>query len=377
MICFTTLGAVIITALITLLLPNIYTARAMIVPSDDDKSGLAAMMSKMGGLAAMAGSAAVSKTTGDLYLTMLRSETIKDQLIDRFKLLDVYDVKFRVDAYKKLDTNAGVSLGKKDGVITIAVNDKDPKRAAELANAYVAELGKLAAGLNMTGAGQNRLFLETRIAEARADLSRAEEDLKAFQSKNKTISVTDQAKATIEGVAHLRGQLALKEVELGTLQRQFTDKSQEVKTTRVTIANLRSQIAALEGKGAGGSSSIPNVGSMPQMGQDYLRLMREFKIQEAVLEMLTQQYEAVKIGEAKDVAPFQILQKAKAPEKKSGPNRGKLVKLSLFVSLFGSMLLALALENISRIDDATRQRWKSLLVTSKSTTKSCAPSERD
>jgi len=107
---------------------------------------------------------------------------------------------------------------------------------------------------------------------------------------------------------------------------------------------------------------------------------RERRLDEEIrnhLEMLTQQYEAVKIGEAKDVAPFQILQKAKAPEKKSGPNRGKLVKLSLFVSLFGSMLLALALENISRIDDVTRQRWKSLLATSKNSAKSCAPSERD
>ncbi len=362
MIFLTTFGAAVITALITLMMPNIYTARTMIIPSDEDKGGVgAALMAQLGGLAGLSGGAIGAKTTGDLYVTMLRSETVKDPIIDRFKLIDLYEAKYRADVYRALDRNAGVSLGKKDGVITIAVDDKDPKRAADLANAYVEELGKLAAGLNMAGAGKNRLFLEERIAEAKADLSRAEDALKEFQSKNKSISVTDQAKATIEGVAQLRAQLAVKEVELATFQRQFTDTSQEVKTTKATVASLRAQIAGLEGKGSGGSSSIPNVGSMPQLGQDYLRLMRDFKIQEAVLEMLSKQFEVSKLSEVKDVAPFQVLQRAKVPERKSKPHRSKIVILSAMIALIVSVIVSLLRENISTIPVETRQRWKSLL----------------
>jgi capsule polysaccharide export protein KpsE/RkpR len=233
----------------------------------------------------------------------------------------------------------------------------------------VEELGGVAAGLNMTGAGKNRSFLEKRIAESRADLNHAEDALKNFQTRNKAISVTDQAQATITSIAQLRAQLAAQEVQLATLKRQFTDTSQEVKTAKATVASLRAQIAGLEGKG-GGSSSIPNVGSVPQLGQEYLRLMREFKIQETVLEMLTKQLEVSKLSEVKDISPFQVLQKAKIPEKKSKPARRKMVKTALFVSLIGSIMIAFGLEYIGRIDNETKQRWKSLIVTSKGATKS-------
>lgn len=361
MIFLTTSSASLLTALIMLTIPNIYTAKAMIIPSDDDKGAMGALMAQMGGLAGLAGGAVGSKSTSELYITMLKSETVKDPLIDRFKLLEVYKAKLRADVYSVLDKKVLVSLGKKDGVITISVEDKDPKRAADMANAYVYELGKLASGLNMTGAGNNRLFLEKRITKARTDLSRAEEALKEFQSKNKAISVTDQAKATIEGIVQLRAQLAIQEVQLGTLQRQFTETSQEVKTTKAMVANLRTQIGQLEGKGSGGSSSIPNVGNMPQLGQDYLRLMRDFKIQEAVVEMLTKQYEVSQLNEVKDITPFQVLQKAKPPEKKTKPTRRKKVQAAMLLSFIGSCILALILENIQQMPATKKARWKSLI----------------
>lgn len=361
MIALITVVAAAITALITLMMPNIYTAKAMIIPSDDGNGAMSSLMSQLGGLAGLAGSAIGGKTTGDLYVTMLKSETVKNPIIDRFKLLDAYKAKYRADVYSALDNNVAISLGKKDGVITIAVDDKDPKRAADLANAYVEELGKLAVNLNMTGAGKNRTFLEKRIAEAKAELSRSEEALKNFQSKNMAISVTDQAQATIAGVAQLRAQLALKEVELGTLQRQFTDTSQEVKTAKSTVANLKNQIARLEGNSSG-RSSIPAVGSVPLLGQEYLRLMRDFKIQEAVVEMLTKQFEVSKLSEVKDVTPFQVLQKAMVPEKRSAPLRRKLVLRSLFVSFFGAILIAFIIEYGTRLPQERKARLTSLLM---------------
>jgi uncharacterized protein involved in exopolysaccharide biosynthesis len=354
--------AAVITAIVTLCMPNIYTAKTMILPGDDDSGGMmGAMMSQMGGLAGLAGVAGMGGATkADLYVTMLKSETIKDPIIDRFKLMEVYGAKFRASAYSALDGIAVIGTGKKDGVITISVDDKDPKRAAEMANAYVDELSKLVARLNMTGAGNNRVFLEKRIAEARADLINAEDALKNFQAKNKAISVTDQAKATIEGVAQLRAQLAMQEVQLATLQRQLTDSSQEVKTAKATIANLRVQIARLEGEGGGRSSSIPSVGSVPQIGQEYMRLMREFKVQEAVLEMLTKQYEFSKLSEVKDVSPFKVLQKAKAPERKSKPKRSSIVIMAALSSGFLMVLVAFVREFGARMSDEDCKRWQEL-----------------
>lgn len=329
----------VITALLSLTMPNIYTAKTMILPGDDDKGIMGAMLGQLGGLAGVAGGTLGGTTKADLYVTILKSEAIKDQLIDKFKLMKLFEVNYRSYAYKKLDTISKITAGKKDGVITISVDSKDPKLAADLANAYVDELGKLTAGLSMSGAGNNRAFLEKRLVEAKSDLAKAEDDLKLFQTQNKAISLPDQIKGTFDGVAQLRAQLALQEVQLGTLQRQFTNSSQEVKTARATIANLHTQIAVLEGKGSG-SSSIPKVGNMPQLGQEYLRLMREFKIQEAVLEMLTKQYEMVKINEVKDVSPFQVIQKAKAPDRKSKPARSMIVLRMSFFS--GIALTALA-----------------------------------
>lgn len=357
-----TMIAAALAVVFSLFMTKIYTAKTMILPSDDEKGmmGAGAMLAQMGGLAGIAGGALGGATKVDLYVTMLRSDTLKDSLIDRFKLMDLYELKYRSLAYKKLDGISKVTAGKKDGVITITVDNKDPKLAAELANAYVDELGKLVVNLGITGAGNNRVFLEKRLAEAKADLAKAEDNLKDFQLKNKAISVTDQARVSIEGVAQLRARLAIKEVELGTLQRQFTDSSQEMKIARSTIANLKTQIAALEGKGP--TSSIPSVGSMPQVAQEYLRLMREFKVQEAIFEMLTKQFEISQLNESKDVAPIQILQKAKVPDRKSKPSRAKFVIVCTFMVFMSSVAYVLAKESFLQMTEHEQNRIKTLMA---------------
>lgn len=351
--------AAVITAIITLCMPNIYTAKTMILPGDDDKGGMmGAMMSQLGGLAGFAGGGLGGANKADLYVTMLKSETVKDPIIDRFRLMELYEAKFRATVYAALDGIANISAGKKDGVITIAVDNEDPKLAAAIANAYVDELGKLAAKLNMTGAGKNRAFLEDRLTKTKVDLAAAEDTLKSFQTRNKAVAVNDQAKATLEGVAQLGAQLIAQEVQLATLRQQFTDESQEIKSTKATIANLRGQITRLEGSGAGGA--MPGVGAMPQLGQEYMRLMREFKIQEALVELLTKQYEMTKLNEAKDLAPFQVLQSAKAPERKSKPKRSLMVIMAAFASGFLMVLVAFVREFGARMNEEDRKRWQEL-----------------
>ena len=272
MILMITLAAAVISLVYSLFLPNIYTAKTLILPAQEDKGMMNAMMGQLGGLAVLAGGAGGSiggPTTADLYVSMMKSEAVKDPIIDRFKLMEVYKNKYRMDAYQKLDKNVVISAGKKDGIITVAVDDKDPKRAADMANAYVEELGKLAIRMNVAGAGQNRNFLQERLASARGDLAKTEENLKAFQSKYKAVQVTDQAQATIKGIAEMRAQLASKEVELATLRLRYTESSEEVKKLVTMVSTLRAQIAKLEG--ADGNSSIPSVGSVPAISQDQLR----------------------------------------------------------------------------------------------------------
>ena len=358
MIFFVTLGAAVISVVYSLILPNIYAAKTLILPAQEDKGLANAMMAQLGGLASLAGASLGGANTTDLYVSMLRSEAIKDPIIERFKLKNIYKNKYLSDTYKTLDTNAVISAGKKDGIITITVNDKDPKRAADMANAYAEELGKLTVRLNIAGAGKNRSFLEERLSGAKADLARAEEALKVFQSKNKAVQVTAQAEAAIKGIAEMRAQLAAQEVQLATARRQLTESSQEVKNLVTSVNNLRSQIARLEG--SGGSNSIPSVGSVPAIGQEYVRLMREFKIQESLVELLTKQYEMARFSESKDVSPFQVLQNAKVPERKSKPARARMVIMATFSALFFSLIMAFVMDNFSRMPEENRERWKSL-----------------
>ncbi len=359
MIVLVPLVVAVITAITTLFMPNIYTAKAMILPVEDNSGGMmSAMMAQMGGLAALAGGGLGGTTKTDQYVTMMNSEVVQDPIVDRFKLMSLYKVKFRAKAYAELDESTDISAGKKDGIITIAVNNEDPKLAADIANAYVEELGKLTSKLAMTGAGANRVFLEERLAKAKADLTSAENGLKTFQSRNKAVAITEQAKATLEGVAALRAQLVAQEVQLGTMRQQLTNESQEVKTAKAAIANLRRQISQLEGSGSEGS--LPGVGAMPQLGQEYVRLMREFKIQETLVELLTKQYEMTKLNEAKDVAPFQLLQSAKVPEVKSKPKRSLIVLMATVASAFLMVLVVFVQEFAANMNEEDRTLWLEL-----------------
>lgn len=345
----------VVAALVSLYVPNQYTAKTIILPTDDKAGVMNSMMAQLGGMAGLAGGALGGATKADLYVTILKSETLKDQLIENNKLMSRFGIEKRTVAYNMIDGLTQVVSGKKDGVITIAVTTKDPKLSSELANSYVQELGNIVMSLEMTGAAKNKFFLEKQLTAARVDLVKAEDDVKSFQSKHKAISLPDQAKASIEGVAQLRAQLAVQEVQLGALQRQFTDRSQEVKSAKATIAQIRNQIGSLEGKGGG---SLPSIGSIPALGQEYIRLMREFKIQEAIVEMLTKQYELSKVNSQKDISPFQVIQAAKVPEVKSKPKRSTIVVLSGITAGFCMVLLAFIMTAFKNTDPKTRDKLR-------------------
>lgn len=358
MIIMVTITAFVLSIVLALVLPKIYSATARILPPQQDQGLMAMMMSGAGGggLASLAGGILGTGTPADQYASILQSERIKGVIIDRFKLMEEYKADYRLDMYAKMEKIVEISAGKKDGIITITVEDEEPKKAADIANAYIDELGKLVAQMSISAAGGNRGFLEGRLVRARVDLARAEDAMKAFQSKNKAISVPDQAKASIEGVALLKAQLAVQEAQLSALRSQFTDSTQEVQTIRATVRNLNSQIAKLEGTSDGGA--IPSVGSVPALVQEQVRLLREYKTQEMIVELLTKQYELAKLTEAKDINSIQVIQRAEVPDKKIKPKRRNLVLGITFVAFIFSVVYVVVLSYIAMMPSNERQRWQ-------------------
>jgi len=362
MILVTCITAFLLSCGVSLLLPNIFTATARILPPPGPTSNISSLLGNVGDLAALAG-ISTGGSSGDLYVGMLQSRTVSDAIIDRFDLMKVYDEDYREKAYQALADHVTVSLGKEDGIIAISVDDEDPRRAAAIANRYVKEIMDLNVRLNLSSSGRERVFLGNRLALVKGDLANAEDAMKDFQEKNKAIRIDDQAAAIIDAISQLKAQLASKEVELGVHLSYQTEKNYEVKALREGIAQIRGQIRKLEqtptGKKYSDDIFVPT-SEVPELGVQYARLLRNFKIQETLFEMLTKQYEAAKISEARDTSTLQVLDEAVAPDRKSRPKRGLIVLLATAAAGFLAVLAAFLREYFARIPEQDQERIREL-----------------
>jgi len=351
---------IVAAVLYSLTLPNIYSATAKILPPQKDSGGgLSALLGQAGGLAGLAGMAAGGLGgSSELYLGILKSRSVGDAVIKKLDLVSVYKSKTLEAARKGLDGAVKVQAGK-DGIISITTEDTDPMRSALLANTLVDELGKTTVRLNLTKAGTERVFLEKRLSLVKRDLKTAEEDLKSYAQANKIIQVDSQARASIEGIARLKAELAAKEVQLAVLSSNQTEQSPEVKSMRTGISRIQAELGALAGT-QGGGGGIPAIGTIPEIGLEYLRKMRELKTQEAIFEQLTKQYEMAKLSEAKDSSSFQTLDEAVVPVRKSSPSRALLVILAATTSFFVSILIIFVQEYFANLPDADKRTMENI-----------------
>lgn len=341
-----TSAAVVLSIVYSLTLKNIYSARATLLPPQKDSGGgAAALLASMGG--GLAGLAGGLGGTSDLYLGILQSRSVTDAVIKRLDLHAELKSKNADDTRKKLGSLVKFQAGK-NGIITITADYKDPAKAALLANTFVDELQKKSMQLNLTKASTERSFLEKRLTVVKQDLKAAEEEMKSFQEKNKTIKADSQAAAAIEGIARLRAEIVSKEVQLAALRNSMTDESAEVSTLLAGISRLKKQLGTMSGSG-GGDGVIPSVGNAPSIGVEYVRRLRELKTQEALFEQLTKQFELAKISEARDSSSLQVLDEAVTPLRKSKPKRSIIVILTMVTAFFGSVFLVFIKEYLAKL----------------------------
>jgi len=291
-----------------------------------------ASSSGAGGLAGMAGDLLGLKTSGDLFIGILGSDTIQDDLIHQFQLMKVYRDSKTEDARKDLSEHTGISADRKSGIISITVTDHDPKRAAAMAQAYVSELNVLVAQLSTSSARRERIFLEGRLQKVKADLGSAEQNFSVFASKNTAIDIPEQGKAMVDAAAALQGQLIAAQAELSGLQQIYTDNNVRVRAAQAHVEELQKKLNEIGGTGtendlANNRSLYPSIRKLPLLGVTYADLYRQTKIQETVYELLTQQYELAKVQEAKEIPTVKVLDPALVPSKKSFPPRTMIVAL--------------------------------------------------
>jgi uncharacterized protein involved in exopolysaccharide biosynthesis len=330
-IALVTLGALIAGGILLFFLKPNFVATAIIMPPQQQPTSAAALMSQIGSLGSLGGASGLGiKTAADMYVGMLQSQTISDAIIRQFDLKIVYKTKKLVDARRALKSHTEFENGK-DGLIHIAATDHDPKRASEIANAYVRELYNMNSHLVVTEASQRATFFDQQLNLERAALNAAEDAMKNTQEKTGFVEFGGQADITLRNIASMQAEIASREVELQSMRTFATEQNPDVTRIQEEISTMRGQLARMENDrnrpATPGNVSIP----ASQVATDALensRTMREVRFHENLLDLLSKQYEAAKIDEAKSAPIIEVIDYATPPDKKDSPHGSLIMAIS-------------------------------------------------
>ncbi|MCU0577219.1 MAG: Wzz/FepE/Etk N-terminal domain-containing protein [Desulfobacterota bacterium] len=336
-------GAALVTAVISLIMTPVYRAETKILSPQTSSSMAAQIMSQLGAASVLLGGAPAMKSQNELYIELVKSRPVLDRVLDRFDLMKRYDTDSREEARKALLENIRARDSIKSGIITVGLEDPDPKLAADMANALIEELRALNKGLSISEAAQRRLFFEEQLKDAKESLSRAEDAMKGFQEKSGAVQIDAQASAAIEGISSLRAAIAAKEVQVRVMRTYSTPQNPDILRAVEELRGMREQLEKLEAKNEDGSVMVPT-GNLPSASTEYARRMRDLKFSETLYELLFSQFQAAKLDEARDATLIQVVEKAVPPEKRIRPKRTLMAVLALIAGLFVSILAAFFME---------------------------------
>jgi uncharacterized protein involved in exopolysaccharide biosynthesis len=316
-------GMVVAIGLVLLVSPS-FTGTALILPPEQPQSSSAALLGQFGALASMSGlgGSLGIKSPTDLYVGILQSQTVTDNMIKRFDLMNLYHAPKLSGARAALKGNSKFLAGK-EGMISISVNDGDPHRAAAMANAYVDELYKLNNRLALSGAAQRRLFFEQQLTQEKDRLADAEVAMKKTEEQTGVIAPSGQTETIIRQVAQVQAEITSREVQLAALRTSSTEQNPDVIRLNSELNGLRAQLRDLESttaKHAPGDISLTTA-NVPQAGLEYIRKERDVKYHQFLFDLLARQYEGARIDEAKAAPLIQVVDPALPPDRKSAPFR--------------------------------------------------------
>lgn len=358
-------GAALLAVVVSVLLPVKYEATTVLLPPNQSTSigsfllgqgtGLGSVGS-LGALGALAGGLGL-KTQTDTYIAFLKSRTVEDAMIERFGLLREYKLKRMSDGRKEFESRVTIAAEKKDGLIRIVVEDRNPRRAAELANGYVEEFRNLSASLAITEAGRRRLFFEQQLQPAKDNLTKAEEAMRKLEQTTGVLQIDSQARALIESAAILRAQVVAKEVQIEGMRSFAAEDNPDLLLAKQELAALQRQLQQLAGSQSdSGSDIILSKGKATHAGVEYLRQYRELKYNEAVYELLMKGLEVARLDEAKEGEIVQVVDKAVPADKKSSPHRTIIVLATTVFSFFLSVLWIITRQSVQRVFELPENR---------------------
>lgn len=314
LLVFGSLGVGVLALIVSFLIPPTYTAKTQFLPPQQQQSSASALLQSLGAMGGLAGAATGLKNPSDQFVAFLKSTSIQDGLVERFKLQERYDEKYKQDARKELQDNTKIAAGK-DGIISVEFDDHDPQFAADVANGYVQELRKLMGRLALTEAQLRRTFFEGKLQETKDALAKADQELRATGIN--ASSLKSSPVAAVEVVARVKAGIVAQEVKIGAMRGYMTESSPEVKQAMVELSALRAQLTSAE-------KAEPQ-----ETGQsNYVERYRNFKYQETLFELFAKQYELARVDEGREGSVVQVVDVAQPPEKKSKPKKALIALLA-------------------------------------------------
>lgn len=332
----------VLASIVVFLIPNEFESTARLLPPSSMTSMMLAGAAARFGLSAELGGGLAESALGALkggnstLVPILESRTVQDAIIDHFDLRRVYRTRYYKNARKSLGQHSSIGQDRQTGVITISVRDREASRAAAIARMYIDELNRVAAQMDTSDAHKERVFIEGQLKAAEGALNQASADLGEFSSTSLALDVKEQGKALVEGVAGLEGQLIAAQSELRGLQQIYGDQNSRVRASQARVGVLQAKVNEFQAKD--NKEPFPGLRQLPELGVHYAELYRRVKVQEAVFELLSQEYEVAKIEEAKQMPTIRVLDPPDVPEKKSFPPRTILVLCSALLSVVLTIL---------------------------------------
>jgi tyrosine-protein kinase Etk/Wzc len=349
-----TLAFTIVAIVAFLVVSPVYEGTSILMPPQQSATSMsAALMTAVGGaLGGLVGGGMT--TTGALYVGLLKTPTVLDPIIDQFNLMQLYGLDTRVETRKKLAEEILTALSDEEngGIVWVTVQDTDPQRAANMANAFVQQLTKLFDRVTDSEAGRRRVFFEKELKSAHEALSNAEDQMRAFQEASGVIRIDDQASAVLQGIAALKAQIAAKEVQIQVMKTYATVNNPDLKKAEEEVQALREQSRKLEEREKEylGDTTIAT-GRIPELGTEYLRIIREFKFRQDLYELLIKQYEAARLDEARESGMVQVVTTAAPPDKKAKPKMIWVVALGFVLGFIIFTTWGYVYEFLERVGD--------------------------
>jgi len=358
-----TFAIALLTLTVCFIVSPVYTAETTVLPPQQSSGSLPTqLLSQVGGAASMLLGSALPVSSGDLFVGLLGDDAILDPIIDRFDLMKLYDLDTRVETRKMITDNIlTADKDSKSGIVSISVNDKDPQRAAEMANMFADELKKMVERFTVSEAGMRRMFFDRELNKAHEELSLAEETMQAFQERTGTLKLDDQAAAVLQGVALLKANMVAKEVQLQVMRTYAAPNNADLKKAEEELRAIHEQLKKQEDKQeVFGPDSLMPTGQIPSLGVEYVRRMRDFKYKESIYQVVTQQYQAARLDEAREALFVQIVRKAIPPDKKAKPRAALLTAFSMVIGAGLFTIAALFMEVIVRASESPQnaERFK-------------------